>query len=138
MKKLKKISIKRCFATKSSPRGTYIAYRPKYDLWKIKWEINPYDGDENPRWSIPHGDDIYPKHHTLKLDVYSGYIYSAQGYVYKGKLSKKELARLHNDPGFQRAKDEALKHRNCANKHTRCKRSLFTIDLECHLKKSNS
>ena len=135
MRKFKKIVLKRCHATRISPIGSHMAYQPKYELCNIKWEINPHDGDENPRWSIPHGDDIYPRHHTLKLDVYSGHIYSARGYVYKGKLSKKELVRLHNDPAFQKARDEALKYRNRTNKHTRSEKTILTIELECYMTK---
>lgn len=131
MRNFNKIALKRRFATKIHSIGIRTAYQPKYELCNIKWEFNPYDGDENPRWSIPHGDDIYPRHHTLKLDVYSGYIYSAR----KGKLSKKELARLHNDPAFQKVKDEALRYRNGANKHARCEKAMFTIEMECYITK---
>ena len=63
----------------------------KYTLKKIKWEINPYDKDKNPMWSIPHGDDIYPNYHTLKLNVNNGLIYTSRGKALYGKVSSKEL-----------------------------------------------
>lgn len=107
------------------------SYRPKYELHKIRWEINPYDNDSNPKWSTPHGDDIYPKYHTLKLDVYSGQIYSARGGNHKGKLSRKELARLHNDTAFKKAQEEAQKYRGMnSSQYTREAHS-FIVDLEC-------
>ena len=135
MRNFHKIALKRRFVTKICSIGTRTAYQPKYELCNIKWEFNPHDGDENPRWSIPHGDDIYPRHHTLKLDVYSGYIYSARGGVYKGKLSRKELTRLHNDPAFQKVRDEAIRYRSGANKHIRCEKSTFAIELKCYIAK---
>ena len=68
-------------------------YRPQYQLKKIMWEFNPYDSDLNPYLSIPHGDDYSPTHHTLKLNVDNGYIYTARNRRCVGKVDKKELER---------------------------------------------
>ena len=134
MIKLKKITRKHS-AIKSRFTGTYVAYRPKYELHKIRWEFNPYDDDLNPRWSIPHGDDIDPSYHSLKLNVYDGMIYTAKGQAYVGKLSKRERNRLLRDPRFKKVKDEAIKYRSGCLKKVQLKESSYVVDLDCYMVK---
>ena len=104
-------------------------YRPKYELRKILWEINPYDLDENPNLSKPHGDDYSPSYHTLKLNVYTGEIYTSRHRKFYGKLTKKELKRLHEDPKFIDVCNSVL---NSDNKIKRESISQsYLIELEC-------
>ena len=138
MRKIKKVAVRKCGTTKIHFAGTHEAYRPKYELNKIRWEFNPYDDDSNPRWSIPHGDDIAPRYHSLKLNVYDGMIYTAKGHIFVGKLSKSERNRLLNDPRFKKVKDEAIKYRSgCLNK-VQLKESSYVVDLHCYMIKNNN
>lgn len=89
-----------------------VSYQPKYELHRIKWEINPYDADKNENWSIPHGDDIYPHKHTLKLNVYTGEIIKIKNRKLYGRLTKKELERLHSDEQFRRVVQQAVGNSN--------------------------
>lgn len=91
------------------------SYRPKYEMKKILWEFNPNDSDLNPKWSIPHGDDISPRYHTLKLNVDTGEIYTAKGFKYFGRLTKKELLRLNSDVKFLEIKAKAKNRRQVTN-----------------------
>lgn len=135
MRKFKKTAVRKCFATKIHFAGTHMAYRPKYELNRIRWEFNPYDDDFNPRWSVPHGDDIDPSYHSLKLNVYDGMIYTTKGYEFVGKLSKSERNRLLNDPRFKKVKEEAIKYRNGCLKQVQLKEECFVIDLDCYMVK---
>lgn len=103
--KLRQLSKRRYSLINKRPR--IVSYRPKYNLRRIMWEINPYDSDKNENWSIPHGDDIYPTRHTLKLNVYTGEIIQIDTRTTHGWLSKKELRRLHSDKHFQRVVEQA-------------------------------
>ena len=105
-------------------------YRPKYELQKILWEINPYDSDDNPNISKPHGDDYFPSYHTLKLNVYSGEIYTSRNRKFYGKLTKKELARLHNDPRFDDACKAVLNRDRTKTNKTNSSKT-YLIELEC-------
>ena len=135
MRKFKKSASKKCFATKIHFAGTHVAYRPKYALHRIRWEFNPYDDDFNPRWSIPHGDDINPNYHSLKLNVDDGMIYTSRGHNFVGKLSKNERNRLLNDPRFRKIREEAIKYRNGCIKQVQVKRMWFILDLDCYMVK---
>lgn len=116
-------------------------YQPRYSLQKIMWEFNPYDNDMNPHLSIPHGDDYSPKYHTLKLNVYNGCIYTSKHRRYAGKVRKKELKRLHQDPDFQKVKRDAEKYRNGGRITTFAKSriGIYRIELESEMfnKRSN-
>lgn len=135
MRKFRKLATRRYFATKIRSAGTHVAYRPKYDLYKIRWEFNPYDNDFNPRWSIPHGDDIYPRYHSLKLNVDDGMIYTAKGHDFVGKLSESERNRLLSDPRFKKVRDEAIKYRNGCLKQVQLDKRRFVVELDCYMKK---
>lgn len=69
----------------------------KYVLGGKRWRIHDNDPDGWP--SRPHGDELGGRH---KLDVIEGIIYNRTTRKQVGKLSKKELYRLHNDPEFKR------------------------------------
>ena len=105
------------------------------------WEFNPYDNDMNPHLSIPHGDDYSPKYHTLKLNVDNGCIYTSKHRRYAGKVRKKELKRLHQDPDFQKVKRDAEKYRNGGKITTFVKSrvGIYRIELESEMfnKRSN-
>ena len=135
MRRFRKIALIRRGTTKIRPSGTYLAYRPKYELYNIRWEFNPYDNDFNPRWSVPHGDDIYPKYHSLKLNIDDGRIYTAKGYAYVGKLSKGDWNTLLNDPRFKKIRDEAIKYRNGCLKQVQQDKRSFVVELDCYMVK---
>lgn len=105
------------------------SYRPRYELNKIRWEFNPNDSDLNPKWSIPHGDDIAPRYHTLKLNIDTGAIYTATGYKFFGKLTKKELERLNADKNFLKVKEQARKNREQVKLNKEVGKN-FQIELE--------
>ena len=121
MNKFKKIRRKHHMYLKLAPNIRHLCYQPKYELKRIKWEFNPYDTDTNPNLSIPHGDDYYPTAHTLKLNVNNGRIYTARNRRYEGKVCKKELDRLHQDPNFISVKEKAIRFRNGEIKATQFK-----------------
>ena len=135
MRRFKKVSLSRNCLTKLRSVGTHVAYRPKYELYKIRWEFNPYDDDFNPRWSIPHGDDIYPKYHSLKLNADNGLIYTARGHEMVGRLSKNDHNRLLSDPKFIEVRKEALKYRSNYQKQVKREISRFVTELECFIAK---
>ena len=132
MKKLSNHKIKHLKAKVAK----FTLYRPKYELCKIRWEFNPFDADTNPHLSIPHGDDISPTYHTLKLNVDNGFIYTARQRKFYGKLTKKELLRLQSDPKFLAIKEEALKYNKKSNCISCLKSKPYAIELECKLLKS--
>ena len=135
MRKFGKFATRRLCITKIHSTGTHVAYRPKYELHKIRWEFNPYDNDFNPRWSVPHGDDIAPSYHSLKLNVDNGMIYTAKGYAYMGKLSKSELSKLLNDARFKKVREEAIKYRSGHIKQVQLRVMRFVVDLDCYIVK---
>ena len=72
-------------------------YSPREKLQDCIWIFTIGDADDKP--SVPHA---HAQGTGYRLDAWTGDIYPAGSERKRtiGKLSKKELARLHSDPGF--------------------------------------
>ena len=72
-------------------------YSPREKLQDCRWNFTIGDADDNP--SVPHA---HAQGTGYRLDAWTGDIYPTGSERKRtiGKLSKKELARLHSDPGF--------------------------------------
>jgi hypothetical protein len=72
-------------------------YSPHEKLYDCIWIFKIGDADDKP--SVPHA---HAKDVGYRLDAWTGDIYPAGNERKKtiGKLKKKELSKLHSDPGF--------------------------------------
>ena len=72
-------------------------YSPKEKMQNCSWFFKVGDPDDHP--SVPHAHD---KEHGYRLDAWTGNIYPKGNERNKiiGKLSRRELSRLHSDQKF--------------------------------------
>lgn len=81
-----------------------MGYKTPYEMRRTRWIFHQYDKDDFP--SVPHGHN---DNNTLKLDANNGIIYN-KNRQQVGKISKKELERLHKDKKFIELQSRAKEH----------------------------
>lgn len=89
-------------------------YSPREKLQACIWDFTIGDADDKP--SVPHAHAIDVGY---RLDAWTGDIYPAGNEREKtiGKLKKKELRKLHSDPGFLSFAKKQIEWYRSANPH---------------------
>lgn len=83
-------------------KSQFDMYRPKYTLFKMKWDFHKTDDDCNP--SVPHGHSVDGRY---KMSIWDGKVYDVRTRKLCGSITRKEIENLHNDAVFMKFVDES-------------------------------